>query len=165
MTVFIPQRALKLMLFLLILGTSLSCESDSDTASHIKKYKARTLTLPSGEVAKIYVAESVDEQKRGLSKIKPSHLKYNEGMLFPGTVLKPRQFWMPEVYFDLDLFFLSKDFYVLDVHRSLKSHKTREPEGDVPRSKTVISVHVLELKSSSPLAKKIEHGMILDFKN
>ena len=151
------------MLFLLVLLASAGCEGDS--ASHIKKYKTQTLTLSGGEVAKIYVAQSIEEQKRGLSKIEVNDLRDDEGMLFPGTRLKPRQFWMPEVYFDLDLFFLSKDFYVLDIHRGLKSHKTRIPENEVPRSKTVMSVHVLELKSSSPLAKKIEQGMILKLKD
>lgn len=162
MNIFIPQRAFKLMLFLPLLLTSVSCEGDS--ASHIKKYKTMTLTLQGGETAKIYVAESVAEQKRGLSKIEPGDLSDNEGMLFPSDGLRPRQFWMPEVYFDLDLFFLSKEFYVLDIHRSLKSHKSRFPESEVPRSKTVMSVHVLELKSGSPLAAKIKQGMILDLK-
>ena len=159
MNLLIQQRAAKLMLFLLILGFSTACESDS--ASHIRKYETKKLEIPSGDEITIYMAKTVQEQKRGLSKIEPSDLKDNEGMLFTGEKLRPRQFWMPEVYFDLDLFFLSKDFYVLDIHRGLKAHKTRIPERDVPRSKTVMSVHVLELKSSSPLAKKIEQGMLL----
>lgn len=163
MTVFIPQRLLKLMLFLLVLGTSLSCESDS--ASHIKAYDKKELLLPSGEIVTTYIARSVDEQKRGLSKINPEDFKDNEGMFFTGDKIKHRQFWMPEVYFDLDLFFLSKDLYVLDVQRNLKSHRERFPESEVPRSKTVLSVHVLELKSTSPLAKKIEQGMLLKWKD
>ncbi len=163
MELVIPQRPLKLMLFLIILMSSLSCQSDS--ASHIRKYETKTLTLPDGEKITTYFAKSEEEQKSGLSKIKPEDLKDNEAMLFTGDKLRPRQFWMPEVYFDLDLFYLSENFYVLDTHRGLKSHKTRYPEHLVPRSKTVMSVHVLEIKSSSPLAKKIHRGMLLKFDN
>ena len=149
------------MLFLAILVTSLSCQSDS--ASHIRKYETKKLTLTSGETIKVYFAKTAKEQKRGLSKIKPRDLADNEAMLFTGDKLRPRQFWMPEVYFDLDLFYLSENFYVLDIHRSLKKHKDRYPEHLVPRSRTVMSVHVLEIKSNSPLAKKIKPGMILKF--
>lgn len=163
MNLFIPQCSLKLMLFLTLMLSSVACESDS--ASHIKKYETKTLIIPTGETIKVYVAKSVPEQKRGLSKIDPKDFGNNEGMFFPSDRLKPRQFWMPEVYFDLDLFFLSKDLYVLDIHRGLKSHKTRFPESEVPRSKTVMSVHILELRSDSPLAKKINQGMILKFKD
>ena len=140
----------------------MACESDS--ASHIRKYESKKLEIPSGESITVYIAKSAQDQKRGLSKIEPSDLKDSEGMFFTGEKLRPRQFWMPEVYFDLDLFFLSKDLYVLDIHRGLKAHKKRFPESDVPRSKTVMSVHVLELKSSSPLAQKIKQGMILQWK-
>lgn len=162
MTVFIPQRVLKLMLFLLLISGSISCQSDS--ASHIRDYETKKLELPSGELITTYIAKSVSEQKRGLSKINSEDLKDFEGLFFTGDKIKPRQFWMPEVYFDLDLFFLSADLYVLEIHRGLKSHRTRFPESEVPRSKTVMSVHVLELKANTRIARKIEQGMFLKWR-
>ena len=99
-----------------------------------------------------------------ITKIKPDQLKDNEGMLFPENEMKQRMFWMPNTHMNLDIFFLNKDFYVLDIHRNLQHFPKRYPESEIPRSKTVYSQHVLELKSSSPLAAKIKRGMILDIK-
>lgn len=149
-----------LLLFIVFFSLAGGC---NDTSAHFHSYKKSILTLEGGEKLTIYIAESHKQQELGLSKVKPEQLKDNEGMLFPEKTMKPRMFWMPETYMDLDIFFLNADYYVLDIHRGLKHFPKRYPENQIPRSKTVVSQHVLEIKSSSPLAKKIKRGMILDF--
>tara|TARA_B100001971_G_scaffold215195_1_gene260184 strand:- start:7408 stop:7911 length:504 start_codon:yes stop_codon:yes gene_type:complete len=157
----IKSQAMKrsILLLFLILIPVLGC---NDTSAHFKSYKKSILTLEDGEKITIYIAQSHEEQELGLSGIKPDQLADDEGMLFPEEKMQNRMFWMPNTHMDLDIFFLNGDFYVLDIHRNLKHFPKRQPERDIPRSKTVYSQHVLELKSSSPLAKKIKRGMILD---
>lgn len=150
-----------LLLFLTILPLTSSC---NDSTPHFKSYDQSILTLKSGEKITIYIAQNHQQQTLGLSGIKPDQLKDNEGMLFPEKEMQQRMFWMPETHMNLDIFFLNADFYVLDIHRNLQHFPKREPKENIPRSKTVYSQHVLELKSSSPLAAKIKRGMILEIK-
>ena len=159
MRLFIQQSIPKLIIFLSFLTYLTSCNSSS---SHLKGYQTKTLTLNTGEKLTIYIADSAEKQVRGLSNIQDKDFSNNEGMLFLGEGMSPRQFWMPETFFDLDIFFLTEDFYVLDIHRNLKHSPSKSRDrSSVPLSKEVVSQHVLEIKSSSPLAKKIKRGMIL----
>lgn len=146
-------KLIKNLLFLLLL----SC---NDTL-HFKNYETGEIILPSGETLTIYLADTPDKQAQGLSHIKPSEFKDNEGMFFYGTKDSLRQFWMPETFFDLDIIFLNKDLYVLEVDKAVKHFEKRIPEHLVPRAKAVTARHVLEIKASSPLASKIEPGMML----
>jgi uncharacterized membrane protein (UPF0127 family) len=155
------SRAIKVLIFLLVFPIISACD---DTVPHFKKYSQATFQTPSGKVVNVYIAKTDSQQKLGLSGIKPEQFADSDAMLFPTSSMRPRQFWMPETFMDLDLFFMNEDYYILDIHRGLKHHKTRIPERDVPRSKTVYSQHVLEMKSSSPLAKELEIGMKLNLK-
>lgn len=170
MSLFITQDKLKLikkfslplilsLIWTLILGCALGCTDDA--RSRLEKFEVGTIELPSGKKLKVYVAQSISQQKRGLSGLTPKQFLDNESMLFPGNKNQIRQFWMPETHFDLDIFFLNKDLYVLDVHRSLTHFPHAEPKEKIPLSKAVYSRHVLEVKSSSPLAKEIQPGMLL----
>ena len=162
--IVLKSQAMKSSIFLLFIVFLSQIVACNDTRAHFRSYKKSKLTLKSGEELTIYIAESHQQQKLGLSKVKPDQLKDDEGMLFPEDRMQERMFWMPETFMDLDIFFLNEDFYVLDIHRNLKHFPKRYPEKDIPRSKTVYSQHVLELKASSPLSKKIKRGMILDIK-
>jgi uncharacterized membrane protein (UPF0127 family) len=160
MKIFIHQTLLKLIIFLTFLATVTSCNSSS--SSHLDSYSKRHLQLPSGEKFKVYIAKTDSQQREGLSKIRNKDFSANEGMFFTGETMFARQFWMPETHFNLDLFFLNAELYVLDIHRNLQhSPSTSKDRSIVPLSREVISQHVLELKSSSKLAKKIKRGMIL----
>jgi uncharacterized membrane protein (UPF0127 family) len=157
----IPKTVVKLMLFLLLLSLT-SC--NNSTASHLQKLVVKTVTLPSGSKLKTYIADTDSDQKKGLSTILPEDFSDNEAMLFTGDRMHIRQFWMPETHFNLDIIFMNADYYILDIHRNVKHYKKREPRRNVPLSKQVYSQHVLELKASSPLAKEIQPGMILEIK-
>lgn len=155
---FIPQYGLILTLFL-----SLSITSCKSSADHLKDYRLSELKLDSGTVLKVYIAESREQQSRGLSQIKSNDFGPKETMLFPLPRMKYRQFWMPETHFDLDIIFMNADYYVLDIHRKLKHYPKKNPRSKVPMSKEVFSQHVLEIRSDSPHAKEIQPGMTLKF--
>ena len=59
---------------------------------------------------------------------------------------------------------MNEDFYILDIHRGLKHNPKSRDKVEPTYSKVVFCQHVLELKSSSPLAKKLRPGMILKWK-
>lgn len=157
MPLYIQQIALKFIIFIYLL----SCQSS--TISHLESYQTRTIRLPDNTSLKVYMAEDPLQQSKGFSDIKREDLPKNSGMFFTGNTMKERQFWMPNTFFNLDIFFLSKDLYVLDVHRNLPSFRGFEPRNKIPRSKKVHCVHVLELPSDSEIAKKIKPGMLLFF--
>ncbi|MEX0798647.1 MAG: DUF192 domain-containing protein [Bacteriovoracaceae bacterium] len=161
---FITQHSLKLIKkfgIILILSTGCLGFDGDDARSRIEDLNKGQIILPSGETLQVFVAYSPQEQRNGLSGVKNEQFSNDEGMLFPATKMMPRQFWMPNTHFNLDIVFLTGDFYVLDIHRDLEHYPEAEPKGKAPLSKKVFSQHVLEVKSSSPLAKEIQPGMTL----
>lgn len=155
---FIQQLLLKFTLLLV-----LSC--DTNSAAHLKNYPNGEILIGKEAISiKTYIAVSEAEQRKGLSDVLEKDFLDNEGLLFTARTDKLRQFWMPRTHFDLDLIFLSEDLYVLDIHRRLKHFNKDGPDHAIPRSKIVRCRHVLEIKSSSPIAQKIYPGMILKWK-
>ncbi len=163
MFTYIHQSSAKLIIFLIYLGFLTAC--NASTAKHLQDYKQAKIILPSGEEVKVYIAETMRQQRKGLSGIRPEDFSKKEGMLFPEKQMFVRQFWMPETYFDLDLIFMNADYYVLEIHRGLKHYPHKPDRGKTPFSKKVFSQHVLELRADSPLAKKIKPGMVLRIKS
>lgn len=164
MNSYIQYSPTKLIKFLTILALSCIFIACDDKLNY-KNYPNVHILLPTGETISTYLAVKDAEQKQGLSNIPAKIFKNNEAMLFTGKRNRWRQFWMPETFFDLDIVFLSKDLYVLDIHRALKHFPHKGPRNKIPLSKRVYCQHVLEIKASSPLAKKIHPGMILKLKD
>jgi len=151
----------------------LSCQqSPTDAKSHdhhpvrpgekrfdIKKYKTMKFALPSGKLIEAFVADNNDRQTQGLSGVKDGELKDNQGMIFTYSATSAKQFWMPNTYMDLDIYFMDKKFQVIHVDRSVKAHPSlKEP---VPRSSIIYAQNILEIPSSSPFAQEITKGMTL----
>jgi uncharacterized membrane protein (UPF0127 family) len=151
-------RALTITILLVLFPILSSC---NDTTPQFLKYQQAKFKTPSGKEITVYIAQSPQQQVIGLSGTKPEQFSDTDAMLFPAKSMSNRQFWMPETYMDLDLFFMNEDYYILDIHRGLKHFTKRTPEHEVPRSKTVYSQHVLEMKSSSPYSQELEIGMKL----
>lgn len=149
----IHQSFLKLISFLILF----SC-TNTDV---FENYTKSQISLNSGEKLEVILAIDANKQERGLSNIKPDQFSDNQVMLFTGSKTKLRQFWMPETLFNLDIVFLSSDFYIIDIDRNVPAHPTRYPRSSVPLSKAVFCTHVLEIKSTSPLAQKIKVGEFL----
>ena len=161
MFAFIQQYRPKLIIFLCLISFLGGC--NASTSEHLKSYMTKTLILPSGAQMKVYIAESVEKQKLGLSGIKSKDFKANEAMLFPWTKMKMRQFWMPNTHFDLDVVFMNGENYILEIHRGLKHFPKDGPKNKIPLSKEVYSQNILEVRSDSALAKQLKPGMILNF--
>lgn len=167
MTTFIPQRQLSFTLFLICLILVTSCKTDAtaSSADHLKDYPVKTLKVDDIEI-KVFIADTYERQKKGVSTIKSKDFKPDWGMLFPEDRMGYRQFWMPETHFDLDVIFMNGDYYILDTHKGLKHYPKKGIRGvEVPLSKQVFSQHVLEIRADSPIAKKIKPGMTLEFKS
>lgn len=159
---FITQDRLNLikkfpLSLIFLLGAFLFSGCD-DARSRLEALEQARLVLPSGKELNVFIARGARDQASGLSGVKPEEFKNNEAMIFPSDRNETRQFWMPNTHFDLDIVFLTKDLYVLDVHRRLKHFPHSGPKEKIPLSKAVYSRHVLEIKSSSPLAQDITPG-------
>lgn len=90
------------------------------------------------------VADTSYKRAKGLSGVE--QIGFDEGMLFVFPSRTLCEFWMPETYFDMDIFFLDESMRVLDVHRSVPHCEQRvEP---VPRTKKVYCSRALEMEST-----------------
>jgi len=116
------------------------------------------MQLPTKEKLKTKVVFNEEDHTRGLSGIPSSQYQYDQGMLFYYFKDNFRRFWMPDTYFDLDIFFLDKDFKILDVQRNVTHHPGRSEPPPIVRTRTVKCRHILELRADSTLAKKLKIG-------
>ena len=96
--------------------------------------------------------------------MQPEDFDDDQGMLFYYKEDGDRYFWMPDTYFDLDLFYLDKDLVILDIVRKLPHHKGRHNEALIPRARGVWCRHTLEMKSGSKIADKLKIGDRLTWK-
>lgn len=149
------------LLFLLTLLALMACQSESRK----EKYPTTAeLMTPSGNVIKTTLAITMSVQTQGLSGMKASDFADDQGMLFFYLQDDERHFWMPDTYFDLDLFFLDKDLKIIDIIRKLPHHIGRANEHLIPRARGVWCRHTLEMKSGSPIANELKLGDQLTWK-
>ncbi len=125
--------------------------------SHLNGLQKGYIQTPSGQRIKIYLALSDRNQSQGLSGVRAKEFSDDEGMLFFNTNYQPRSFWMPNTYFNLDIFFLNKDLRVANVERNVPHHPGMSEPPAIYRTNTYKCWHVLELKHSS-LSKQIVSG-------
>ncbi len=116
------------------------------------------LETPKGGLIKVFVAKTREEQAQGLSGVRDEQLKDDQGMLFVNKRDAALSFWMPETYFDQDIYFLDKNLRIISVERKVPHFEGRRPEKDIPTTNTYFGRHVLELKHSSPLNKELSPG-------
>lgn len=157
---FITQKPINLIknliLFALLLMLSFYAWSD---ASGIKSLKTSTLTLSSGKKIQLFFAVNDDEQLRGLSGVLADEFADNQALLFLYPKEDTRRFWMPDTYFNLDIFFLDSQGKVKSISRNMMSHPgTTEILIPIARTTAIICKDVLEMKSSSPYSKSIKVG-------
>jgi len=157
-----------LALFIATLSLLASCQSDKPSMGprfHAllsqKAYQdIRLVEFQAAGAQKISVVLAItpEEMTQGLSNVRDNEMADDQGMLFFYLEDGARRFWMPDTYINLDIFFLSKDFVVLDVARDVPAHAGRNEPPAIAVTQTVNCRHVLELKSSSKLAKEIKQG-------
>jgi uncharacterized membrane protein (UPF0127 family) len=164
----IPESGINFMgklLTLLLLLTFSACQTESRNARDIQNpLKKVELVTPSGESIETTVAITASEQEQGLSGVKSEDYKENQGMLFYYLNEDERHFWMPDTYFDLDLFFLDKDLKIIDIIRKLPFYVGRANQDLIPRARGVWCRHTLEIRADSSIAKKLNVGDVLKWK-
>ena len=119
---------------------------------------ANTFLTPYGDKIKLRLAITPETQTRGLSVLRDHEFQDNEGMLFVYDKSGPRRFWMPDTYFNLDIYFLDSNYKILAVEKNVPHHPGRQEPPAIYQTKTYEAQHVLELKSSSKISKKLKKG-------
>lgn len=160
MTLFITQKPSWLIknLLLLAIFIAFGCRGEAGLQ------KGR-LATPTGELINVELAITDKQQTKGLSGRKKGSLKANQGMLFVYKSESHRSFWMPDTYFDLDIFFLNKDLTILHISRNVKHHPGRSETPPIPRTGSFKCKYVLEMDAASPLSKKLQVGNQLKLMN
>lgn len=154
----------KLLTFTLLF-VLVACQSESRNSSGDQHpLKKVELITPAGDTIQTTLAIDPKEQEQGLSGVKPEDFADNQGMLFFYLEDEERHFWMPDTYFDLDLFYLDKDLKVIDVIRKLPYYVGRNNLELVPRARGVWCRHTLELKAASAVAQRLKLGDTLKWK-
>jgi len=113
----------------------------------------KKLYFKDGESFPVDLFISLPDQQRGLSHRK--EYPTNRGAFFYYPQDGVRQFWMPDTYIDLDIFFLDQDLKVI-YFSQLKQHPGKDEPPRIPRTPTVISRHVLEVLANSSLSHKLQ---------
>lgn len=135
------------------------CHHKSEALENLEKLPSRQVKLTdNSEEIKLFLANTAQTQAQGLSDLMDDEFHNDWAMLFPGIENEMKNFWMPSTYFNLDLIYLTKDFYIIDIERNLQHFKHRLPETSVPRARAVWAYHVLEMKASSPISQKLKVG-------
>lgn len=154
MTTIIAHTNSKLIKNLVLLGGLLLLSACLEGQK--KELGEVLLETPQGTTLKTQLAITLDQQARGLSGIQDQDFADDQAMLFLYDHEGVREFWMPDTYFNLDIFYLDRSLRVIDVERNVPAHPgMREP---IPRARPVRSWHVLELKASSPHARSLRIG-------
>lgn len=141
------------LLTLLLLLALWACQSESqDPLRNV------VLKSPAGDSIQTILVYTPQDMEQGLSGVKSEDFEDNQGMLFFYLSEDEKHFWMPDTYFDLDIFYLDKDLKILDVNRKVPHYVGRANPELIPRARGVWARHVLELKASSALAAKLQIG-------
>lgn len=152
------RKLLTLTLLLVLFG----CQSESRKSGGM--LRAVELITPDSESIKTTLAIDPKDQEQGLSGVKSEDYEDNQGMLFFYADDDERHFWMPDTYFDLDLFYLDRDLKIIDIVRKLPFYIGRANPELIPRARGVWCRHTLEMKSTSPIAQKLKIGDLLKWK-
>ena len=144
-------------LFLIPVIFLISCFGGEKLPESKSYYRGR-LATSSGLIIKVQLAISIEGQSLGLSGKPKGSLTDNEGMLFVYREDDHRSFWMPDTYFDLDIFFLDKDLKIVYLYRKFPHHPGREEPPTIARTKPIFSRYILEMDALSPLSQKLKIG-------
>lgn len=162
LTLFIQFSALLIFITGCNSKTSPKVESAAPTPNgaylNLIKLPQTKLVLSSGDMIQTFIASTSAQRVQGLSGIRDHQFKANQGMLFYYNQMQEQRFWMPDTYFNLDIFFLDKGLKVIDVARNVPHHPGKQEPPAIAYTQTVYAQHVLELRADSPVAAKIKKG-------
>lgn len=155
MDVMMPQSGFKLNRILFIFAMTLIASCQNQVEKDPSKWA--WLVAPEDKIL-VRLAINDEDQQRGFSGTRDDQWPDEHGMLFIFDEDGQRGFWMPDTYFDLDLFYLDASFKIVDVERKVPHFIGRFPEERIPRARIVWARHVLELKSKSKSAARLRVG-------
>jgi len=127
-------------------------------APHLMTMQSGRFQTPEGKSLVAILAMTPEEHERGLSGVKPNEWPIDHAMFFASLEDNYRTFWMPDTYFDLDIFFLDKDFKILAIERKIAHHPGRDNESTIARTRSYLCRHVLEMSSNSSLSLSLNVG-------
>lgn len=79
------------------------------------------IKLPNNETIKVWLVENQKDQQQGLSNVKLEKLQNEiKGMLFVQDQPRQVSFWMKEMFFNLDIFYIGSDKRIKEVYENLK---------------------------------------------
>lgn len=116
------------------------------------------LISPNGKKIIITKAETLKEQVRGLSGVKSNEFSDMQGMLFIYENEGIKNFWMPDTYFNLDIFFMDKNLKVVGIDRNAPAHPGKQEPPSIYRVKPYRAKYVLEVKANSPTVLGVKEG-------
>lgn len=156
----------KLLPAILTLLLFVSCQSESRNKTIDQAFPQEVeLITPNGAPIQTRVALTWKDQQQGLSGVQPEDFSDEQGVMFFNLEDDERNFWMPDTYFDLDLFYLDQTLKIIDIVRKLPHYRGRANEDLIPRARSVWSRHVLEMKSGSKTATSLKIGDQLKWKS
>lgn len=127
-------------------------------APHLEKMNSARLQTPDGKSIMSILAITPEEHEKGLSGTKPEEWPIDHALFFVSLEDNYRTFWMPDTYFDLDIFFLDKDLKIVAIERKIAHHPGRENESAIARTRSYLCRHVLEMNSNSTVSLGLNVG-------
>ena len=152
------------LLYLLICFTaSFQVLSETTKKEKIKEFISKTdsyalLKTPYGEILKLKILASIQGQTKGLSGLKKSALRDNEGAFFVYPKMGKRSFWMPDTYFDLTIIFLNQAFEVVYIEKLAKSHPGWEEPPIIFRTPVIDAMYIIEVPATNPISIHLKKG-------
>ena len=157
------------LLYLLICFTaSFQVHSETPKKENIEEFISKNdsyalLKTPSGEILKLKILTSIKDQTKGLSGLKKSSLRDNEGALFVYPEMGKRSFWMPDTYFDLTIIFLNQAFEIVYIEKSAKSHPGWEEPPIIFRTPVIDAMYIIEVPASNPISIHLKREVSLSY--
>ena len=71
---------------------------------------------------------------------------------------------MLNTYFALDIFFLDKNFIIIDIERNMPFHIGNNNQHKIKRTRYIHSRHILEMRADSKYSKNLNIGNRLNWK-
>ena len=155
-----PSNLIKNVVFSLGLLFSLT------TFSEAKVEQNKTLmTNPLGKSINLRLSVTKEEHTKGLSGLKPTEFSDKEGMLFINENVAPRQFWMPDTYFNLDIIFLGPSLEVIGIEKNVPAHPGMKEPPAIYRTGIYQAQYILETKAGSSFSNALKVGEKLKWIN
>jgi len=145
------------IVMLIIMGVFKQTAPTTTVLSDLDGYQK--LTLPNNQVIWAEIADTHEQQAKGLSG--RNNLANNFAMLFVFDKESYRNFWMPDMNFALDIIWLDEDYRVVDITENVQPMPGRDLD-DLPRyTNQNPAQYVLEVNAGFSEDNKLSEGDLI----